>query len=160
MSKATITNKDAKAFNLFYPIRKNPFQKQPIPLTKHTVLSKRKNTISISLMENSDISRVKTNNTKTVKLNYSRLMNTSMFKAKNTNSDIKNLSSSFRKLNKMENQSLTKLIDLRVILNKCTPIKLNFKLRLPLLINTWLILTIKITAYKKNLKASLRPMIK
>ena len=92
MSKSTITSKDAKAFNLFFPIRKNPFQRQPILSTKHTVLSKRKNTISTNLMENSDISRVKTNNTKMVKLNYSKLTNTSMLIAKSTSSDIKNLS--------------------------------------------------------------------
>lgn len=43
-----------------------------------------------------------------LKLNYSKLMSMSMFKAKNTNLDTKNSLWFFRKLNKMNNQLLMK----------------------------------------------------
>lgn len=158
--KSTITIKDVTVFNNFSLIKRNPFPRLLSLSMKLTQPFKKKNTIWTNLMVNLDISKVKMNNTKTLKLNYSKLTNMSIFKAKNTNWDIKNLLSFFRKPIKMNNLLLMKLIDWSLTLNKCTLIKLSFKLKLLLLTNTWLILTIKITAFKKSLKVSLRLMIK
>jgi len=158
--KSTITIKDVTVFNNFSLIKRNPFPRLLSLSMKLTRQFKKKNTIWTNLMVNLDISKVKMNNTKTLKLNYSKLTNMSIFKAKNTNWDTKNSLSFSKKLIKMNNLLLMKLIDWSLTLNKCTLIKLNFKLKLLLLTNIWLILTIKITAFKKSLKVSLRLMIK
>lgn len=111
-------------------------------------------------MVSSDISKVKTSNTKTVKPNYSKPTSMSTSKARNTNSDTKSSWSFSRKPRLMNNRLPMKLTDSSLTLSKCIPIRSSSKLKLLLSINTWQILTIKITAFKKSSKALLKLMIK
>lgn len=98
------------------------------------------------------------NNTKTPKVNFSKLMSMSILKAKKCHWEWVNCKLTTPKWKRKRNHLVTKSIDSRLTLNKWWRIKSIYKLKLMLSTSTWPTWTIKTTAYKRNSKHSLNQM--
>ena len=150
------TIKESAVCKILLRTRNRLLQRQLTRLESAIMWSRIRSMLSTNLTLSSGTMSHKTNNTRTPKPSSSRLTSTSMCRARMASSSTLSSTFSIRNWSKTNKASATNLTDLSTIQTRCTKTRSNSRLKLTLSTNIWPTSTIKTTACKRSLKASLK----